>query len=118
MGLWLQHRCGGQGVAVRGRVVVCVHLWEVLVVAIEQWWWWLSSTGHGCRGLVVIEQWWPLSLSKAVGLAAEQEVVVVFGWLGCALVVVGGMVEVVVAMGWVRGRWLHFHGSCPFVSGH
>ena len=39
-----------------------------------------------------------MSLSEAVGLAAEREVVVVFGWLGCALVVVGGMLEVVVAM--------------------
>ena len=58
-----------------------------------------------------------MSLSEAVGLAAEQEVVVVFGWLGCVLVVVGGMVEVVVAVGWVvRGRWLRFHGSCPFGS--
>ena len=58
-------------------------------------------------------------MSEAVGLAAEREVVVVFGWLGCALVVVGGMVEVVVAVGWVvRGRWLCFHGSCPFGSGH
>ena len=48
--------------------------------------------------MVVVERWWPLSLSEAVGLAAEQEVVVVFGWLRCVLVVVGGMVEVVVAV--------------------
>ena len=41
VGPWLGHRCGGQGVAVRGGVVVRVRLWEVLVVAIEQWWWWL-----------------------------------------------------------------------------
>ena len=40
MGLWLGHHCGGQGVAVRGGVivhggvVVRVHLWEVLVVAL------------------------------------------------------------------------------------
>ena len=34
MGPWLGHRCGGQGVAVRGGVVVHVRLWEVLVVAL------------------------------------------------------------------------------------
>ena len=40
MGPWLGHRCGRQGVAVRGGVVVCgrvvvhVRLWEVLVVAL------------------------------------------------------------------------------------
>ena len=36
-----------------------------------------------------------------VDLAAEQEVVVVFGWFRCVLVVVDGMLEVVVAVGWV-----------------
>ena len=48
-----------------------------------------------------------MSLSEALGLAAERDVVVVFGWLGCALVVVGGMVEVVVAVRVVVvvGRW-------------
>ena len=59
-------------------------------------------------GLVVVERWWPLSLSEVMGFAAERVVVVVFGWFGCALVVVGGMLEVVVAVGWaVRGlvRW-------------
>ena len=57
-------------------------------------------------------------MSEAVGLAAEQEVVVVFSWLRCELVVVGRMVEVVMAVGWVvRGWWLHFHSSCPFGSG-
>ena len=81
-------------------------------------WWWSSSTSRGCRGLVVIERWWPLSLSEAVGLAAERDMVVVFGWLGCTLVVIGGMVEVVVAVGWVvRGWWHRFHGSCLFGSG-
>ena len=45
--------------------------------------------------VVVIEWWWPLSLSNVVGLAAKGEEVVVFGWFGCALVVVGGMLEVV-----------------------
>ena len=30
-----------------------------------------------------------------MGLAAKREEVVVFGWFGCALVVVGGMLEVV-----------------------
>ena len=40
-GSWLGHRRGGQGVALRGGVVVRVRLWVVLVVAIEQWWWWL-----------------------------------------------------------------------------
>ena len=44
--------------------------------------------------MVVIERWWPLSLSDVVDLAAKREVVV-FGWFGCALVVVGGMLEVV-----------------------
>ena len=40
MGLWLGHRCGGQGVVVREGVVVhegvivCVCLWEVLVMAL------------------------------------------------------------------------------------
>ena len=34
MGPWLGHRCGGQGVIVREGVVVCLHLWEVLVVAL------------------------------------------------------------------------------------
>ena len=59
-----------------------------------------------------------MSLSEVVGFAAEQVVVVVFGWFGCALVVVGGMLEVVVAVGWVvRGRWLHFHGSVRLVVG-
>ena len=57
--------------------------------------------------VVVVEWWWPLSLSNVVGLAAKGEEVVVFGWLGCVLVVVGGMLEVVVAMRVVVvvGRW-------------
>ena len=38
-----------------------------------------------------------MSLSDVVGLAAKWEVVV-FGWFRCALVVVGGMLEVVVAV--------------------
>ena len=61
-----------------------------------EWWW-----------LVVIEWWWLLSLSDVVGLAAKQEVVVVFDWFGCALVVVGGMLEVVMAVRAVVvvGRW-------------
>ena len=65
-------------------------------MVVAEWWW-----------LVVIEQWWPLSLSNVVGLAAKREVVVVFGWFGCALVVVGGMLEVVMAMRAVVvvGRW-------------
>ena len=68
--------------------------------------------------MVVVEWWWPLSLSEVVGFAAEWVVVVVFDWFGCALVVVGGILEVVVAMGWVvRGCWLRFHGCCPFGSG-
>ena len=59
------------------------------------------------RWLVVIERWWPLSLSEVVGLAAKREVVVVFGWFGCALVVIGGMLEVVVVVRAVVvvGRW-------------
>ena len=46
-------------------------------------------------------------LSEVVGLAAKGEEVVVFGWFGCALVVVGGMLEVVVAVRAVVvvGRW-------------
>ena len=76
-------------------------------MVVAEWWW-----------LVVVERWWPLSLIDVVGLAAKREEVVVFGWFVCALVIVGGMVEVVVAVGWVvRGRWLRFHGSCPFGSG-
>ena len=60
----------------------------------------------------------PLSLSEVVGFAAERVVVVVFSWFGCALVVVGGMLEVVMAVGWVvRGRWLRFHGSVRLVVG-
>ena len=35
-----------------------------------------------------------MSLSDVVGLAAKREEVVVFGWFRCALVVVGGMLEV------------------------
>ena len=55
---------------------------------------------------VVVERWWPLSLSDVVGLAAKREVVV-FSWFGCVLLVVGGMLEVVVAMRAVVvvGRW-------------
>ena len=47
-----------------------------------------------------------MSLSDVVGLAAKREVVV-FGWFGCALLVIGGMLEVVVAMRAVVvvGRW-------------
>ena len=65
-------------------------------MVVAEWWW-----------LVVVELWWPLSLSNVVGLAAKQEVVVVFGWFGCALVVVGGMLEVVMAVRVVVivGRW-------------
>ena len=48
--------------------------------------------------MVVVERWWPLSLIDVVGLAAKWEEVVVFGWFGCTLVVIGGMLEVVVAM--------------------
>ena len=55
MGPWLGHRCGGQGVAVHGGVVVRVHLWEVLVVTIEQWWWWLPFVV-----VVVLNQSWLL----------------------------------------------------------
>ena len=57
-----------------------------VVVVVAEWWW-----------LVVVERWWLLSLSNMVGLAAKQEVVV-FGCFGCALLVVGGMLEVVVAV--------------------
>ena len=39
-----------------------------------------------------------MSLNNMVGIAAKQEEVVVFSWFGCALVVVGGMLEVVVAV--------------------
>ena len=56
-------------------------------MVVAEWWW-----------LVVVERWWPLSLIDVVGLAAKREEVVVFGWFGCALVVVGGMLEVVVAV--------------------
>ena len=56
-------------------------------MVVAEWWW-----------LVVVERWWPLSLSDVVGLAVKQEEVVVFGWFGCTLVVVGGMLEVVVAV--------------------
>ena len=64
-------------------------------MVVAEWWW-----------LVVVEQQWPLSLSDVVGLAAKWEVVV-FGWLGCVLLVVGGMLEVVVAVRAVVivGRW-------------
>ena len=58
----------------------------MVVVVVAEWWW-----------LVVVEWWWPLSLSDVVGLAAKREVVV-FSWFGCALLVVGGMLEVVVAV--------------------
>ena len=46
-------------------------------------------------------------VKRGVGFAAERVVVVVFGWFGCALVVVGGMLEVVVAVRAVVvvGRW-------------
>ena len=37
-------------------------------------------------------------LSDVVGLAAKGEEVVVFGWFRCTLVVIGGMLEVVVAV--------------------
>ena len=65
-------------------------------MVVAEWWW-----------LVVVERWWPLSLIDVVGLAAKQEKVVVFGWFGCALVVIGGMLEVVVAVRAVVvvGRW-------------
>ena len=48
-----------------------------------------------------------MSLSDMVGLAAKGEEVVVFGWFGCRLVVIGGMLEVVVAVRAVVivGRW-------------
>ena len=64
-------------------------------MVVAEWWW-----------LVVVEQWWLLSLSNMVGLAAKWEVVV-FGWFGCMLVVVGGMLEVVMAVRAVVvvGRW-------------
>ena len=64
-----------------------------MVIAV---WWWL-----------VVVEWWPLSLIDVVGLAAKREEVVAFGWFGCALVVVGGMLEVVVAVRAivVVGRW-------------
>ena len=64
-------------------------------MVVAEWWW-----------LVVVERWWPLSLSDVVGLAAKREVVV-FGCFGCALLVVGGMLEVVVAVRAVVvvGRW-------------
>ena len=57
--------------------------------------------------VVVVEWWWPLLLSDVVGLAAKGEEVVVFSWFGCALVVVSGMLEVVVAVRVVVvvGRW-------------
>ena len=81
----------------------------MVVVVVNQLW---------LLGLVVVERWWPLLLSEVVGFAAERVVVVVFGWFRCTLVVVGGMLEVVVAMGWVvRGHWLHFHGSVRLVVG-
>ena len=82
-----------------------------VVVVVVNWSWLL--------GLVVVERWWLLLLSEVMGFAAERVVVVVvFGWFRCALVVVGGMLEVVVAMGWVvRGRWLRFHGSVRLVVG-
>ena len=65
-------------------------------MVVAEWWW-----------LVVVERWWPLSLIDVVGLAAKREVVVVFGWFGCVLVVIGGMLEVVVAVRAVVvvGRW-------------
>ena len=79
---------------------------------------WPSSSSSGGGGLVVVERWWPLSLSEVVGFAAERVVVVVFGWFRCTLVVVGGILEMVVAVGWVvRGCWLRFHGCCLFGSG-
>ena len=56
-------------------------------MVVAEWWW-----------LVVVERWWPLSLSNVVGLVAKREEVVVLGWFGCGLVVVGGMLEVVVAV--------------------
>ena len=64
-------------------------------MVVAEWWW-----------LVVVEGWWPLPLSNVVGLAAKQEVVV-FGWFGCVLVVVGGMLEVIMAVRAVVvvGRW-------------
>ena len=48
-----------------------------------------------------------MSLSDVVGLAAKREEVVVFSWFRCTLVVVGGMLEVVVALRAVVvvGRW-------------
>ena len=64
------------------------------MVVVTEWWW-----------LVVVERLWLLSLSDVVGLAAKQEEVVVFGWLGCGLVVVGGMLEVVVAVRAVVVVW-------------
>ena len=88
--------------------------YQSMAIVIKRWWWWSLSGG----GLVVIEWWWPLSLSEVVGFAAEWVVVVVFGWFGCMLVVVGEMLEVVMAVGWVvRGHWLHFHSSCLFGGG-
>ena len=56
-----------------------------MVVAVAEWWW------------LVVEGWWLLLLSDVVGLAAKREVVV-FGWFRCALVVIGGMLEVIMAV--------------------
>ena len=57
--------------------------------------------------MVVVERWWLLSLSDVVSLAAIGEEAVVFSWFGCVLGVIGGMVEVVVAVRAVVivGRW-------------
>ena len=46
-------------------------------------------------------------LIDVVGRAAKREEVVVFSWFGCTLVVVGGMLEVAVAVRAVVivGRW-------------